>query len=344
MALATGYLTLLDIAKRSGSDRSIQDVVEILAQMSPVAKYGYAEECNDGSRHLTTMRTSIPSPTWVQYYDRITPTKSTTRQVTDTTGMMEAMSSLDARIYEKTVSAKGEKAGAKLRMQEALGILEGFAQELEQTFFYGNTGTSPLEFLGLAPRMSSTTAENGANVILGGGSGSDNTSIYFTTWGPRTGHLLYPQGTTAGVKREDHGKVRDGNSSGVIWYMEEKFSQDVGYTMVDYRYHVRVANIDASNLRTAAAADLIDLLTQAYYRLPSRRSTTGFNMNGEPVSIKPVIYMNATVIEALDRQTRTAPNRFLTTTTDVFGEDVMSFRGIPIYETDGIVNTETLVS
>lgn len=338
MALSASYITLLDIAKRSGSDRSIQDVIEILAQMTPVAKHGYAVECNDGSKHLTTMRTSIPSPSWVQYYDRITPTKSTTRQVTDTTGMLENMVSIDQRLFDRT------KDKAKLRMQEAMGVLEGFAQEIEQTFFYGNTGTSPLEFLGLAPRMNSTTAENGLNVINGGGTGSDNTSIYITTWGPRTGHLLYPEGSAAGVKREDKGVQRDSTSSGVIYYVEEKFAQHCGYSMVDWRYHARIANIDVSNLTTAAAADLIDLLTKAYYRLPSRRATTGFNQSGEPVTIKPVIYMNATVLEQIDRQTRTAPNRFLTTKEDVFGEEILHFRGLPIYETDGIVNTETAVS
>lgn len=338
MVLSTGYLNLIDVAKRQNASRDIQDVIEILAKMSPVYKHGYAEQCNDGTRHLTTMRTSIPSPTWVKFYDRITPTKSTTRQVTDTTGMLENMSDIDERLYNIT------KDAAKLRLQEALGILEGFAQTIETTFFYGDTGTSPLQFLGLAPRMSSTSAENGGNVINGGGTGSDNTSIFFHTWGPRTGMILYPENTPAGVQREDMGRVRSETSSGVIYYMEEKFRQHIGYTQVDWRYHVRIANIDVSNLTTASAADLIDLLTKAYYRLPSRRSTTGFNMAGEPVTIKPVIYCNATIMEALDRQSRTAPNRFLTTMEDVFGEEVLSFRGCPIYETDGIVNTETAVS
>lgn len=338
MTLSTGYVNLIDVAKMSNANRDIQDVVQILAKMSPVYKQGYAEMCNNGTSHLVTMSTSIPSPTWVKFYDRITPTKATTRQVTDTTGMLENMSSIDQRLYDKT------KDKEKLRLTQAMAILEGFAQTIESAYFYGDTGTSPLQFLGLAPRMSSTTAENGGNVILGGGAGSDNTSIYFTTWGPRTGMLLYPENSQAGVKREDKGVQRDSNSSGVIYYVEEKFSQDVGYTMVDWRYHVRIANIDVSNLTTASAADLIDLMTKAYYRLPSRRSTTGFNMSGEPVTIKPCIYVNATIMEALDRQTRTAPNRFLTTMQDVFGEEVLSFRGCPIYETDGIVNTETLVS
>lgn len=338
MTLATGYINQLDLAKRQNAARDILDVIEILAQMSPVYKMGYAEVCNDGTRHLTTMRTSIPAPSWVKYYDRITPTKSTTRQVTDTTGMLENMSDIDVRLYNRT------KDKDKLRLQEAMGILEGFAQTVESAFFYGDTGTNPLGFLGLAPRMSSTTAENGGNVIKGAGSGSDNTSIFLHTWGPRTGMMLYPENTTAGVVRSDKGEVRSETSSGTLYYMEELFRQDVGYTQIDWRYHVRIANIDVSNLTTASADDLIDLLTKAYYRLPSRRSTTGFNMAGEPVTIKPVIYCNATIMEHLDRQTRTAPNRFLTTMQDAFGEEVLSFRGLPIYETDGIVNTETAVS
>lgn len=336
--LSASYITLLDIAKRSTADRSIQDVVEILAQMTPVFKHGYAEMCNEGTRHTTTLRASIPAPSWVQFYDRINPTKSTTRQVVDATGMLENLTSIDKRIYDKT------KDKAKLRLQEAMGILEGFAQEVEQTYFYGNTGTSPLEFLGLAPRMSSLSAENGGNIIDAGGTGSDNTSIFFTTWGPRTSHLLYPENSTAGVRREDKGEVRDSNASGVIYYMEELFHQDIGFTMVDWRYHARVANIDVSNLTTGSAADLTRLMTGAYYRLPSRRATTGFNMSDEPVQIKPVIYCNATVLEALDNQMRTAPNRWLTTVEDAFGEEVMAFRGLPIYETDGIVNTETRVT
>lgn len=338
MALSTAYPTMLDIAKTSKLDGTIVVPTEMLAQMSPVYKHGYAEQCNDGTKHLTTMRTSIPSPTWVQFYDRITPTKSTTRQVTDTTGMLENMASIDQRVLQKV------KNGEQYRMIQASGILEGFAQTIETAFFYGNTGVNPLQILGLAPRMSSTAAENGDNVINGGGTGSDNTSIFITTWGPQTGMLLYPENAKPGVQREDKGVQRDSNANGVIYYVEEMFRQDIGYTMVDWRYHVRIANIDASNLTTASAADLIDLLTKAYYRLPSRRSTTGFATSGEPVAIKPVIYCNATIMEHLDRQTRTAPNRFLTTKEDVFGEEVLSFRGLPIYETDGIVNTETAVS
>ncbi len=336
--LNANYPTLTDFAKRSDAKGNVQDVVEILATMSPVAKSGYVETCNDGSSHLTTTRTSLGNlPTWVQYYSRITPTKTTTRQVKDTTGRMENMSSIDARLVEKQKDAK------KFRLQEAMGILEGFAQELESTFFYGNTGTSPLEFLGLAPRMSSLSAENGRQIIDAGGTGLDNTSIYIATWGPRTGHLLVPEGVGAGVTREDKGKQRDSTTDGVIYYYEEMFTQECGFSMVDWRYFARVANIDVSNLSTASAADLVDLLITAYYRLPNRRSTTGFNATGEPVKITPVVYVNSTIKEYWHKQMLRQPNGFLRPG-EFFGEEVMTAMGMPVLESDGIVNTESRVT
>lgn len=336
-ALSSSYITLADVAKRQNSDKSIADIVEILAQMSPVARAGYALECNDGARTLTTLRQNIPSPTWVQYYDRITPVKSNTRQVTDTTGMLEAMSSIDKRLYDRTPDKE------KLRMQEALAIMEGFAQEIESTFFYGNTSSSPLEFLGLAPRMNSLSAENGRQIVDGGGTGSTNTSIYLVTWGPRTAHLLYPQGSAGGLTREDKGPQRSETSSGVMYVIEEMFKQHCGFAMPDWRYNARLANIDVNKLNTASATDLVDKLITLLYRLPTRKSTTGFSGEGAPVNITPTLYCNTTIKEALEKQMLRQPNGFLTKA-EFFGEEVMTFRGMPILETDGIVSNETRVT
>lgn len=336
-ALSSNYITLADVAKRQNTDKSIADMVEILAQQSPVARAGYAMQCNDGDRTLTTLRASIPSPTWVQFYSRITPVKSTSRQVTDTTGMMEAMSTIDKRLFDKT------KDRSKLRMQEALGILEGFAQEVESTFFYGNTGTSPLEFLGLAPRMNSLSAENGRMIVDGGGTGSTNTSIYLVTWGPMTAHLLYPQDTNAGATREDRGIQRSETSDGVMYVVEETFKQHIGFAMPDWRYNGRIANIDVNKLGSASEADLIRLLIKLLYKLPSRKSTTGFSSEGAPVSITPTLYCNSTIKEYLEAQMLRQPNGTLTRA-EFMGQEVTTFRGMPILETDGIVNTETRVT
>lgn len=334
------YPTLLDFAKRHQPDGSgIADIVEMLAQQSPVARGGYVEMCNNGTSHETTLRASIPSPTWVQFYSRITPVKSTTTQVTDTTGMAEGLTQVDARLKD----VYGDTF-AQYRMTEATAVVEGFAQEMEQTFFYGNTGTAPLEFLGLAPRMNSTTGLNARNVITAGGAGSDNTSIYLCTWGPSTGHLLVPEGVPTGLQREDMGRVRSETTAGVMWVYEELFKQHLGFTMRDWRYFARICNIDVSNLTTGSAADLVDLIITAYYRLPNRKSTTGFAPgSGQPIKITPVIYCNSTIKEILHKQLLRQPNGFLRPG-EYFGEEVEMCMSMPILETDAIVNTETLVS
>jgi hypothetical protein len=337
--LSSAYITLADITKRQTTDKSISDIVEILAQQTPVARAGYVEVCNEGKKHRTTLRAALPSsPTWVQYYSRLTPVKSTTRQVEDTTGMAEAMTSIDKRLYDAT------KDKAKLRLQEAVGVLETFAQELESTFFYGNTASSPLEFLGLAPRMNNlSTAENKNQIVDGGGTGSTNTSIYGVTWGPRSAHLLIPEGVPGGVVREDKGEVRDSNSDGVIYLVEEIFKQHMGFAMPDWRYQFRVANIDVNTLGTSSEPDLVNLIISAYYRMPSRKSTTGFSSEGMPVSIMPAIYVNSRIKEALHKQMLRQPNGMLTKG-EFFGEEVMMCLGMAILETDGIVSTESRVT
>ena len=45
--------------------------------------------------------TGLPSVTWGQLYAGIAQSKSTTQQVDDTTGFLEALSSIDKRLLER---------------------------------------------------------------------------------------------------------------------------------------------------------------------------------------------------------------------------------------------------
>ena len=337
--LSVLYPTLADIEKAKDPKGNIAPVIEMLAQMSPCVRYGYAQECNNGTKHRHVIRTGIPSPTWTAFYETVQPSKSTRTQVEDTTGMLENWTQIDKRLYDITNNK------AQYRLTEASAVLEGFAQEVEQTIFYGNVNTSPREFHGLSPRFNSTTAANGNQIVNAGGTGSDNTSIWFITWGPSTAGLLYPQNTSSGMQRFDHGEqVSQDSNGGNIVYLKEQFLQHIGFYLADWRYVSRVANIDVSNLSGGSAADLFDKMITAYYRLQNRKGTTGFSMDGsQPVSIKPMIYCNTTIKEHLHKQARTNANTLLSIR-EVQGEEVMTFLGMQIVETDGIVNTESTVS
>jgi hypothetical protein len=338
-ALTSLYPTLADIEKAKNADGSIAPVIEMLAQMSPCVRMLYAQECNNGTKHRHVIRTGIPTPTWTAFYETVQPSKSTRTQVEDTTGMLENWTQIDERLYNIT------KDKAQYRLQEATAVLEGFAQEIESTIFYGNINSAPREFHGLAPRFNSLSATNGNQIINGGGSGSDNTSIWFITTGPQACGLLYPQNTSSGMSRNDIGvETYQDSSGGLIRYVREQFMQHIGFYLADWRYVSRVANIDVSNLSTGSAADLYDKMIAAYYKLQNRKGSMGFSMDGAmPITIKPVIFCNTTIKEFLHKQARTNANTMLRVS-EIDGEEVVKFLGMQIVETDGIVNTEATVS
>src|SRR5699024_9951397 len=117
---------------------------------------------------------------------------------------------------------------------------------------------------------------------------------------------------------------------------EEVFRQHVGLSVRDWRYVTRVANIDVSDM-AAGSVNLYNYLRQAYYQMQSRRVPGG----------RQVIYCNRDVMEALDALATNAGanDSFVRLTPkEIQGEEVMTYRGIPIRETDALINTEAAVS
>ena len=210
------------------------------------------------------------------------------------------------------------------------------SNEVAARIFYGNSATDPDQFMGLAPRFNSLSAPNGNQIIDAGGTGSVNTSIWFVTWGDNQCNLLYPKGTQAGVQREDMGEQRVLDGSGNPYYaMEEKFTWHVGLAVKDWRYVARVANIDTTNM-AAGSVKLYDFLRKAYYKLQNRRVAGG----------KIAMYCNRDVLEALDAlatNAGAADNFVRLQRMEIEGKEVLSYRGIPIRESDAILNTEARV-
>jgi hypothetical protein len=331
--LSANNPTLLDMAKRLDPDGAIATIVEILNETNEVLDDMSWVEGNLETGHRTTIRSGIPAPTWRKLYQGVQPTKSTTVQVTDNVGMLEAYAEVDV--------ALADLAGrtAAFRASEDKAFIEGISQELADTIFYGNEGTEPEAFTGLAPRFNSTSAENGDNMILGGGSGSDNASIWLVVWGPNTVHGIIPKGSQAGVKMTDKGVVTiedvDGNNGRMEAYRTH-YRLDAGLTVRDWRYIVRIPNIDRSALLIAHAtgANLPDLMFQAMRRIP--------NLSGG----RPVFYMSRDIATMLARQVATdGASSFLTA--DSNAGDIRwteRFHGIPVRRVDALAADEATVS
>lgn len=328
--LATTHPTLLDLARRTDPDGNIADIVEILNQTNEVLDDMVWMEGNLTTGHRTTIRTGLPTPTWRKMYGGVQPTKSTTAQVTDNTGMLEAYAEVDKALADLNGNT------AAWRLSEETPHIEGMSEKIATTIFYGNEGTEPEAFTGLSPRFNSkTTAANADNVVDGGGSGTDNASIWLAVWGPNSGFGITPKGSKAGLQMEDKGQVTIENIDGAGGRMEAyrtHYRWDAGLTIRDWRYFVRIANIDRSALTVDAAtgANLPALMFEAINRVP--------NMNG-----RVAWYMDRGLITKLGQQSAALTKNSSLTTENTGGIITTRWQGIPIRRVDVLSPDEALV-
>lgn len=330
------YVDLIDLYKREDRNRDIAVIIELLAQTNSILDDAIAIECNNGTSHRTTVRTGLPAVTWGQLYKGIPQSKSTTAQVEDATGFVEGLSTVDQRLLEIS------KDPNRVRLTEAQSFLESLSQEVATTIFYGDVTADPKKFTGLSARFSDPTAPNGGQLVDGGGTGSNNTSVWFVTWGDRQCHLLYPEGTRAGIAREDKGQQRVVDSNGNAYYaMEELFRWHVGLTVRDWRFVSRICNIDVDDLKEGKV-DIYGLFRQAFWKLRSHRVMGG----------RQAIYCNADVLEALDAAATptvatsggSASSFVRLTPQNIDGREVLTYRGIPVRQCDALLNTEAAIS
>lgn len=334
--IGNSFLGLIDLYKRTGKNRDLLPVIEALNTINPLGEDANYVEANQGTSHISTIRTGLPAVTWGKLYQGIPNSKSTTAQVTDTTGFVEGRSQVDERLLQLS------KNPGAVRMSEAQPFLEAIAQDVQTNFFYGDDAITPERFKGLGARYNSTT---NLNVVDGGGTGTDNTSIWFVTWGDQQTSLIYPEGTAAGISRTDRGSQQVADDLGNYYFAKvEEFRQHVGVTVRDWRFNARLANIDVSEA-LAGNVDLYQKMTDTYYRLQGRRNNK--IKNGGMVSMgRTVIYMNRTMLNVLDQlaTNRGASDNFINLRpTEIEGREVMTWRGMPIRETDAIIDNEALV-
>lgn len=330
--LASNTQTLVDWAKKQDPDGSAARIVELLNATNEAIGDIPFKEANNITSHRTTMRSGLPTPVWRLFNQGVQPTKSTTVQVDDVIGMMEDYAEVDKALADLNGNS------GEYRLSEAVAHIEALNQAYMTAMFYGNNSTNPEQFNGLSVRYSTVnqaTAPIAMNVIDGGGISTDNTSVWLILWGDQTVHGIYPKGSKAGLTHRDLGEVTVESAGGVagarMQAYRDHFRWDCGLSVRDWRYAVRIANIDASNLVTeSSAADLVRLLIKAKHRIPN------LNMG------KAAIYCNRTVRQMLDIQALSKSQNVLAIR-EAAGQFQTDFFGIPIRTVDAILNTEARV-
>ena len=332
--LASNNPTLLDLAKELDQDGVVADIVEILNETNGILEDMTFVEGNLITGHRSVIRTGIPLPTWRKMYGGVQPNKSTNVQVTDTTGMLEAYGQVDKALADLNGNTLA------FRASEDRPHLEGIAQTIAQTTFYGNETTTPESFTGLAPRYSTVqvaNAESADNVIDGGGAGPNNGSIWLVVWGPRTVHGIIPKGSKAGMQATDLGEQMIQNSDGSKYqaYVTH-YRQDAGLTVRDWRYAGRVCNIDVPSITGVANLANTKALITFMVMLEERIPNLGAG--------RPVWYMNRQIRESLRLGIieKIAPATLTAET--VAGKPVIMFDGIPVKRCDQLLKTEARVT
>jgi hypothetical protein len=342
--LSSTALTLAEWATRLDSGGKPAAVIEMLGQTNEMLTDMLWMQCNDGTAHKTTVRTGIPQATWRLLNYGVAKAKSTTAQVKDATGMLETYSDIDKSLADLNGNT------AEFRMGEDMAFIEGMNQQMQATVIYGSTLTSPERFTGLTPRFNAIAgAASGQNVVDAGGTGSTNTSIWLVCWGQNTVHGLFPNGSKAGLQVRDLGEqaLYDANNNVYQGYRTQ-FKWDAGISVRDWRFVVRIANINVT-AGAVTTSNLINYLIAAVNKLPFIAAAGNSPPPGapggtmtKPGQINTAFYCNRTVRTALDIQAMAKNNAFLTVDTRD-SKPYVAFRGIPIRLCDQLLNTEARV-
>jgi hypothetical protein len=238
--------------------------------------------------------------------------------------MMEARGQIDKDLAELN------GLSSAFRMSENGPFIESMGQTFAAKVIYGNTGTDPEQFTGLATRYSDNSGPaNAENIVDGGGTGSDNTSLWLIGWDENSIYGVYPKGLQAGLQHEDLGLADafDGDNNRFRAYMD-RWAWKCGLVVKDWRYAIRGCNIDVSNLiAESSATDLLELMAIMVDKMPAGSARWSF-------------YCNRTVKTMLRIQCMNRPNVYLTLGNEE-GRPKLSFDGIPIELHDQLLSNES---
>jgi hypothetical protein len=329
--LSTGNLTLADWAKRVDPQGKVPVIIELLSQRNEILEDMTFMEGNLPVGHRVTVRTGLPAVAYRLLNAGIVAGKSTTAQIDEQAAMLEAWSEVDCDL------AKLNGNVGQFRLSESKAFIEAMNQQFAQTLFYGNNGTAPEQFTGLSPRYSLSTAPNGDNVIKAGGSGSDNSSIWLIVWSDEGIGGIFPKGSVAGLQHDDYGEQTLHNVGGVqgarMRAYQERWQWKGGIAVKDWRFAVRICNVDISDLNAAGVKTIINFMEQALETVPDL--TSG----------RPAFYMNRTIRRFLRREVRESVGSGGGLTFENFaGKRTLTFSEVPVRRCDQLLNTEALVS
>ena len=319
--------TLHDFMMALDKDDVVTTLGELLNQTNRLLDDMTFVEGNLLTGHRFAIRTGLPSPTWRKLYQGVQPSKSTRAQVTASTGMLEDYAEVDKALADLNGNS------ASFRLSEDAAFIEGFNQKVNQALVYEDEANTPEAITGIMPHFNDLGAGTGDQILDAGGTGSDNASILLIGWAPNTVYGIFPKGSKVGLQHKDLGEVTATaktatGTDGMYQVYRSHYRWDLGLVVQDYRYVVRIANIDRSLLGPDptvtgyTGAVLEDLMFEALELLPSLENC------------RPVFYMDRTILTKLRQQLPKMTKGSTLMMADHGGRRVSEFQGVPIQRMD----------
>lgn len=350
LPLVPGRNTLIDVARSFGPDGKVATVAELLNQSNEIIRMLSFVEGNLPTGHKAVVRTGLPTVQLRSFYKGVKVSKSGRATIEDVCAMAEGRNEIDKDLADLNGNT------AEFRLSEGQAYIESMNQTFAQQLIYGDTSANPDGVLGLTPRYNSLSATNGTNIIDAGGTGSDNTSVWLVVAGANTVTGIYPKGSQAGLSQQDLGEIDafDENNDRFRAYAEI-WKWKFGLHVKDWRYAVRIANIDVSDLKgltgtqaPTAMTSLPYVMAQAMQKIPSMGMGTAFFMASRQVKGQMAILAMRqssgfmTVSQAANQHGTVAPGYVAGSGTGISGGSI-NFLGVPVLTVDQILNTEARV-
>ena len=348
--VSSGRNTLIDIAKSFGPDGKVATVAELLNQSNELIQYMNFIEGNLPTGHKGVVRTGLPTVQLRSFYRGVKVSKSGRATIEDVCAMLEGRNEIDKDLADLNGNAPA------FRLSEGLSFIESMNQSFAQQLIYGDTSANPDGVLGLTPRYNSLSATNSQNIIDAGGSGSDNTSVWLVVWGENTVTGIYPKGSQAGLTQQDLGEIDAFDESNDRFRAyAELWKWKFGLHVKDWRYAVRIANIDVSDLTgqtgtqaITAATWLNKLMIKALARIPSMGMGTATFMASR--TVKEMLSVAAldksqnalSFTQGVNQYGTVAPGSVAGQGTGIQGGQ-LQFMGVPVLTVDQILATEARV-
>lgn len=321
-------VTLHDWAARFGAQNQLamQKIVELQSKTNRVLDVMPFKQCNEKTQETVVVRDDLPDVAWRLINKGTKPSKSKSKTHSFTCGGMEALAEIDEKLMQINGNSNNWRLSENIAHQEAMN------QKMATTFFYGDEKVNPAGFTGLAAYYYSKANQDkiwADQIIDAGGTGNSLTSLWMVGYGQDTVYGIFPEGTSAGFKYRDNGRVQmtDANG-GKYWGYQSQYNWDMGVVVRDPRYVVRIANVDVTKLTANDADAFIENLIK------------GYNQIENPDKCTLAIFANRSVQTYLDILASKKTNVRLGI--DEFGgKKITHFWGVPVLRCDSILGTES---